>query len=174
MKAKSAGEVKLEAKYIILTLIAAAISYLAYYLRFPNSWSVFLMLVFSIILLKNFNSIRGVNVVIYMIIFTALILPLNIFVLNVSIGYKITAFIINLIIINFVANGLKRLRKWGLYLSIIVFALSLINIAVSIFLLVSRFISTLSYYASLASLVSSLAFSLLSICYLIKSKGYFA
>lgn len=172
-KIKYRNKIILSRNALIFTVIAAAMSYLAYYLRFPNSWTVLLMLVLSLALLKNFSSLRGVNVIIYSIIVTALLLPLNIFVLNVTLAYKIAAFIINLIIIIFVANGLRQMRKWGFYLTIIVFAFSLINIVMPIFSLLSKFDLTLPYSMTLANLIFSAAFSVLSLAYLIKSRKYF-
>jgi hypothetical protein len=166
-------EVRIESGYIIFSLIAAIAGYLSYYLKFPNSYSLLLMLVFSIALLNNFNSRKGISVLIYSLIVNALLLPLNLFALPISTLLQLVFLLINLLLLAVVLIGLKRLRKWGFYLAALVYIFSLLNALFSLFMSLNGVAFALPGCIAVCSILLSNVFLVLAIVYLIKSRGYF-
>jgi len=166
--------IAIKSRFIILTILAAVLSYIAYYLRFPNSFGIILGTIFLVLLLKNFKKINGVEVMIYLFIFNALLLPLAIFTLDIGLGYNIFFFVINLTLIALVVSGLKSLKKWGFYMTLLAIVLS----AVSLLKAFPSYIPflkdiTIPLILSMANDLISFALMISMLVYIVKSYKYF-
>ena len=168
-------ELNIKNKYILFALIAGLISYLAYFLRFPNSYSIIAITAFVILLARNFRKTGGLKVIVCYLLFSAVIVPLFLFLSEISIIYKIAMLIINLGIIGLSAVGLKKMKIWGVYLSIAIFFLSIINLISSLLLINSTYLSSgLPAILFIANTILAMAFLILSMAYLIKSAKNFS
>ena len=166
-------EIKIEFKYVLLTFVAALMGYIADFFRFPNSWTFALTLGFLILLIVNFNKRNGISILIYFMIWNALVLPLFIFSMKVALVSQILFLVINLVAYYLIISGLRRLKKWGFYLTIIVFALSLVNIIFALISSQTTFVFNLPNMLVLAKNIILLVFLITSVAYVIKSKKSF-
>jgi len=119
-KVKQDNKVKLEWKYVGLSVLAGLLYYLAYYLKFPNSYSAVVSLVLLFLLLKNFKSLNAVSIIIYSTIISAVILPMTVFLMPLSLTYQLIVLFVNLLLILVVSWGLYKTRRWAIILAIIV------------------------------------------------------
>lgn len=165
--------IKIEPKYIMLVFIAAAITYFSYYLRFPNSWSIFISLVFLVLLLKNFYTRNGIIVLLCAMLLDALVLPIVVNSTAINLEYRIAVFAINLIIFVVVATGLYKMKKWGFYAGIIVFALAALSSLFSSMQILKQLVFTLSGILFFANNLFAFILQIAALAYIIKSKRYF-
>jgi hypothetical protein len=171
---KKEEKIKLESKYLILTILAGLLYYLAYFLKFPNSYLILISIIVLIALFKNFNVISGIKALICLFIFNAITLPLVIIISQFNLIIQIIMFAVNVSLICLMIYGLKNLKKWAFYLALAVLILSCFNL-ISLFVLVlsQPFILTLSYVLFVVKNALSLLLLVFSFVYIIKSKKYF-
>jgi len=166
--------IKTEAEFIVASVILGILYYVAYFLKFPNTYTIFVYVIFLAALIKDFNNEKGIDVLIYLIMFSIIILPLMTFIQgNINI-YLISSFVIAMTALVFAIIGLRNMRKFGFYLTIILFGFSLIS---TIYLMIPFFKAfngfSTAFLIQLIRNLSSIALLVLSITYLTKSRGYF-
>ena len=180
-KAKSAvskidagKDVHLKFHYIMFIIISAVISYLALFLKFPNEWSVIVNVVLLVLLICNFKSKEGLLVVISAMILSILTLPITILSLPSSLTVGLMIFVINIVLMVLIIFGLKHLKMWGLYLTLAVFALSIISLVFTSLSYIQGFLPDLFYVSVLLRYLTMVLFYVLSGWFLLKHKGYFS
>jgi hypothetical protein len=114
--------------HVILVVVAALLSYIALFLKYPNTWSMILNLLLIGLLVYYLKSENGVIVIILAMLLSILTLPITIISMQVPLLYQIMIFAINAILMILIIFGLKHLTKWGYYLSIAVFAISILSL----------------------------------------------
>jgi hypothetical protein len=154
----------------MIVILAAMLSYFAYFIGYPNQWAFILNLALIGLLLYDFGNIDGTKVVIYALIFSVLALPINIFLLKASPYSPLILFGINMVMMLSIAAGLYYLKRWGFYVSIVMFALSIIGLIVMLLPILSG--TNFQLFWGLRQL-SSLIFFALSLVYVIKHRNYF-
>jgi len=163
--AKKAEGITLTAKYLLLTFAVSLITYLAYYLKFPNIWATIISLGFFTLIIANFKKIKGFEIIIYFIIWNIITLPLFAFLMEATLVNKIIIFAANLAFYLLIINGLKRLESWILYVLIIVFILSLISILSVFFVFLKDFVFDLRNIIFFAKNMFLSLFLVISIIY---------
>ena len=171
---KEEWKIEIKGKFILLVLLAAIINYAAYYLKFPNSYGVVLGILFLILLFRNFKKLSGIEVVIYLFILNALTLPLTVFTLGANLASKIIIFVFNIALINFVVSGLRSMKKWGFYLTLVSSVISIVMLFRNLLAyipLLSKI--TLPLVVSSANTLVSFALLVCIFVYIIRAKRYF-
>ena len=167
-------ELKLENKYIYLAFAAGLLYYAAYYLKFPNSYSAIISLFMVSFLAMGFKKTDGLKVIICSLIISLMTLASSAFSTSLPITYQMMVFSINLVILLLMIFGLKSLRKWGYYLSIAIFSVSIINlILVLVGYNMTYFSWSIQGIAMNLKNVLSLAFAAASITFLIRFRKSF-
>jgi len=163
-----------EAEFIVASVILGILYYVAYFLKFPNTYMILVYAIFLTALIKDFNNEKGIDVLVYVIMFSIIVMPLLTFVQgNVTI-YLASSFVISMTALVFAIIGLRNMKKFGFYLTIILFGLSLVNTAYFMIPFFKNFTSfSPTFLIQLIRNLGSIALLVLSIIYLIKSRGYF-
>ena len=112
-------KIKLEWKYVFLSLLAGALYYVAYLIKVPNSYSILVSLTLVSFLFMNFSDLKGVSIIIYSMIIAAMLLPKTIWLMPFNILAKIGILGINLFLIFVIIYGLVNLKRWAAVLSIL-------------------------------------------------------
>jgi len=167
MAEKRGQNLKLEKKYVFLSLLAGALYYAAYHLNVPNSYSLLVSLIFLTVFIKNFNKVEAVSIIIYFMIFTAAILPKTVYLLSGSMGYKLGMLALNLLILALVSYGVYNVRKWGSVLTILVSLLSSYLIATTVISVVTQKAFSASILLFILRNVSSVLMSFAIIVFLL-------
>jgi hypothetical protein len=177
------GTLKYNFKYVLLTLAASVISYVSVlnpYIKFPHVWTTILILGFLVLLLKNFKRIEGIKVLVYYVTWNLFILP-TVFVgitglnkiISAQIIFIFITLMINLILFLFMIYGLMKLKKWGLYFSLVVLALFIVNTGIGLFVGSLNIFPSLSENSFIIRNIVHLVFLILGFVYLIKVRKYF-
>jgi len=168
-----AKELKFEDKWVYLSLAIGALYYVAYYFKFPNSYSTVVSFVMLTLLIRNFKKIEGLKVIIYSLIISIMTLAIS------MIGYQsimasLVMLSLNLAVFLLMIFGLKGLRKWGFYLSIVMFIIGFVAIFSNIIGYDVQYFSwTAPNIVYNLNMISSLAFSMTSTYFLIKFRKSF-
>jgi len=173
IETKKSSRINLNTKYLLLTFAVSLITYLAYYLKFPNIWATALSIGFLALLIANFKKIKGIEIIIYFIIWNIITLPLFAFLMEATLVNKIIIFAANIIFYLLIINGLKKLEKWIIYVTVIVFIISLMNILSVFFIFLKGFVFDLRNIIFFAKNSLLSIFLIAAIIYLIKSREYF-
>jgi hypothetical protein len=161
-------------KYILLIVIAVLLSYITLLLKIQNYWSVIVNIALILLLWYNFRTHEGVLVIVSAMILSALTLPITVFSLSRSQEVQLIVFSVNMILVLLMALGLKHLTKWGLYLSIVVFAVSVVSLSIITYVyLASLSLSLFSVFALLKYL-TQIIFYVTSVWFLLKHRKYFS
>lgn len=168
------AEIKIEMKYALLSVLAGLLYYAADYLKYPNSYSLVIMLIFLICLMKSFKKAEGIKPVIYLMVFSAVILPLTLFSASMPLAYHIALLLLNLSLFMLIIYGLRKFRTWGFYLAVLTIAFSLFNLLYSVIAIISQYFTpTLSMAIFiLRNAVTCILFALMLV-YLFRFKGHF-
>jgi predicted neutral ceramidase superfamily lipid hydrolase len=169
---KAGNKIKLNLIYIILSILGGLLAYLAYSLKFPNTFNAIISIIFLVALIKNYKKISGINVLIYMLIMNAVITPLSAVLFPLNLIAQIIIFAINLIFIVALIIGLKSLKIWACYLALIAFILSAVNNIMALITSIPGVVFPASILFIL-QIVLAVAFALTAFVYLIKSRKYF-
>jgi hypothetical protein len=172
-KSLKISEIHIEFKYIMLVILAAMINYVAYYLKYPNVWGSLVNIVLLGLLIYDFKNIDGLKVIVYSIILSILSLPITVFMLKIPLVYQLIVFLINTILMVVIAVGLKHLRKWGFYISIITFILSIASLVMMVWPSINYFTPNIYYISLLLKQSISTIFYVLAIVYILKHRDYF-
>ena len=165
-------EIKFEKSKILLVILAAALYYIAYLLKFPNSAWLAITIVFLVLLFKNFSKKDGIEAIMYYIILILLVFPITAFLLDAALAYQIFALVINSAIFIFIILGLKKTSRWGFYLSLLIFAISIASAFSGSYSLIG-FAFSLSWAIQLLRISVSIVFMISAFIYLIKERRYF-
>ena len=114
-------ELKLNNKFVYLSFAAGALYYLAYYFKFPNSYSFILSFIFLTLLIKNFKKISGLEIIIYSLIVSLITLAPSINAGPYSFFTRVVLFLLNVLILLLMIFGLKSFKKWAQIFSAAVF-----------------------------------------------------
>lgn len=174
-KVRSKG-MKINFWYLILVVLASVLTYIAQYLKFPNTWTIIFVLAFIVLILKNFNKKKGIDVLVYFLMWNVLTLPLILLFMSfISSPLNWVYMIVNMLVNFLMITGLMINKKWGLWLSVVVFDLSIFVILSSLFLIPTNYFNPITIYAILAlgRTLILLVFMILSVVYLIKARKYF-
>ena len=172
-KTSKLSEIHIEFKYLMIVVLAAMLSYVAYYLKYPSTWAAILNIGLLVLLILDFHDINGVKVIIYAMILSVLSLPITVFLLNMPLLYQLIIFVINMVLMVFIAIGLKHLKRWGFYVAIVVFALSIVSLVAMILPVLGQFTWDQFFITLTLKQLFSGIFYALSIAYLIKHRNYF-
>ena len=132
MAKKRAKEFTLKKKYVLWSLAAGLLYYLAHYFNFPNSYGLAVSLTFLILLLKNFKTIKGNAIILYSMIVSAVIIPMTIGLVPYQLSLKLGLIAFNLLFIFVIGFGLFKLKKWAIVLAILVNLLSSYQLVYSV------------------------------------------
>lgn len=169
----NSNHLNLDLKYIIFSIVIGALSYLAYYLKFPKIYSIIISLVLLFLLIKNFGTIKSINIIFYLILLQFIVMPLNLWILPLSWMYLTIVTAINVIIFIFMLLGIYNLKKWGVILTIIVFLFSLATVTLSIIAILANFNATLPVLLGFSLMIISIGLVITLISTLIKSRANF-
>jgi len=157
----------------MIIIIAAMLSYVAYYLKYPNTWTGLLDLCLLILLILDINDIKGVKVLVYGMVISIIALPITIFSLKVPLLYQLIIFVINIVLLGFIAVGLKSLKKWGYVLALIVFVLSIASLVMAIWPAFSSATWSFNFIVLVLKQLFTVVFYAIGIVYLLKHRNYF-
>lgn len=148
-KVRSKG-MKINFWYLILVVLASVLTYIAQYLKFPNTWTIIFVLAFIVLILKNFNKKKGIDVLVYFLMWNVLTLPLILLFMSfISSPLNWVYMIVNMLVNFLMITGLMINKKWGLWLSVVVFDLSIFVILSSLFLIPTNYFNPITIYAIL-------------------------
>ena len=167
------SEIHIEFKYLVIVILAAMISYVAYYLKYPSTWAAILNLALIVLILVDYKNADGFKVIIYAMILSILSLPVTVFSMAVPLAYQLVIFALNIVLMVFITLGVKQLRKWGFYLALAVFALSILSLVMQLVPLFSQFSQGQFFITTLAKQFFSMVFYGLAIGYLVVNRRYF-
>lgn len=173
-EAKSAKGLMLDFRYILLSVAAGLVYYVAYYFKFPNSFNIIVTLVLLAALIKGFKKVDGVKAIMYMMIYMAVIMPLLILIIPISFYFQIGLIALNWAILLMVITGLKELRIWGFSLAQFVLMFSVVNVLAVFELLITQ-PPAMNIFSILfiSRNVITFAFLVVSFIYLIRSVKHF-
>ena len=173
-EAKSGKALMLDFRYILLSVAAGLIYYVAYYFRFPNSFSIIVTLAFLAALIKGFKKVDGVKAIMYMMIYMAVIMPLLILIIPISFYFQIGLIALNWAILLLVITGLKELKMWGFYLTQFALMFSMVNVLAVFELLITQPpIMNIFSILFISRNVLTFAFLAVSFIYLVRSVKHF-
>lgn len=126
------NEIKLNKKYTALTVLTALLVYAAYWINFSNLpelsnilWTG-VMIILSVMLFKNINKEKSIEILFYYAVLSLFLVPVAF--LSMAFDLQVILLIALNILLNLImAYGLKRKAKWGLYFTLVLFALSAIS-----------------------------------------------
>lgn len=124
-------DLKLSDKALYISFLAGALFYVAYYFKFPNSYSLLLSFIFLTLLIKNFKKIEGLKIIIYSLVISLITLAPSINIAS-SLARGISLFSLNAFILLLMIFGLKYMKKWAMVFSIIMLSLSWISVIIGI------------------------------------------
>lgn len=166
-------ELKLENKWVYLSFAVGALYYLAYYFKFPNSYSAVVSFILLTLLIKNFKKIEGLKVIIYSLFISIVTLAISMMGSS-SIVAGLIILALNLIILLLMIVGLKGFRIWGLYLSIVMFLIGLISVFNAVIGYDVQYFSwTAQNIIFNLKIFAAMSFSITSIAFLIKHRKAF-
>jgi hypothetical protein len=172
-KGAGGSELHMDFKHMMLIIVAALLSYLALLLRVSNTWSAIINITLLVLLLCFFKSKEGVLIIVSAMVLSVLTLPITVISMSAGLVPKIIIFVINLALLVLIALGLKHLKNWGFYLSIVVFILSIVSLAFITVPYIQAFAWKLEYIAVVLRYLSMIIFYAASIWFLIKHRKYF-
>ena len=123
---------KLERKYLLISVAAGLLYYLAYFLKIPNSYSLIVSLMLLILLLKNFKTIKGTAIILYSMIISAVLIPMTIWLMPYSIYSRLGIIAFNFLIVFAIGFGLFKLKRWAMVLAIVANLLSAYQLVYSV------------------------------------------
>ena len=168
---KEKPKVVLELKFIILSVLAGLLYYAAYLLNIPNSYALIISLVFIVSLIKKIGSISGINILIYILIFSMITIFSELF--TSSSAYTIASIVIDLLIMGILIFGLINLRKWALYFSLVVIAISAVVSIIGLVYLLSIMPLTIPAVIFTLGSISSIVLQICALAYILRSRKYF-
>ena len=166
-------EIHIEFKYLMIIIFVAMLSYVLYYFKFPNTWAALINLTLVVLLIMDFKDIKGVKVIVYAMILSVLLLPTTVFMLNMPVIYQLIVFLVNITLMILIAIGLKNLRRWGYYLGIIIFILSVISLVLTTIPALKGFVWNQFFVTITLKQLTSAVFFALAAVYLLKHRRYF-
>ena len=170
-----AKELKIENKYVYLSFAVGILYYLAYYLKFPNSYSAIVSFALLTLLIKNFKKIDGLKIVICSLIISLITLASSLTIGSYPLMTWLTIFLLNLMILLLMVFGLKGFKKWAFYLSVIMLALGVISVFGTIVNYDAQyFIWTIQNVIFNLKVIASISFSLAAIIFLMKFRKAFS
>jgi len=172
-QSEKVSNIHIEFKHLMIIIIAAMLSYVAYYLKYPNTWTGLLDLCLLILLILDINDIKGVKVLVYGMVISIIALPITIFSLKVPLLYQLIIFVINIVLLGFIAVGLKSLKKWGYVLALIVFVLSIASLVMAIWPAFSSATWSFNFIVLVLKQLFTVVFYAIGIVYLLKHRNYF-
>lgn len=172
---RSKKGLKLENKYIYLSFAAGLIYYLASYFKFPNSYGAVVSFILLTLLIMNFKKIDGLKIIICSLIISLITLAPSLNEGTASLFVRVIILLLNLLIIILMIFGLKDLKKWGFYLSIIFIVLGAIAVLINlIFYDATYFGWDLPNVIFNLKMIASLSFSVASLTFLIRFRKVFS
>jgi len=159
-------EVKIESKLVILSVLAGILGYFGF---LALTYNLLIQAIFFLLLIRNFKKIQGMSIFIYYMIFNMVSMPLLLASMNPEISSLIVTLTINVILILLIIAGIKKLKSWGFYLTIIILVFALINSITYYRFYNSGILKIMEVGNYLFSIVLIVSF----IVYLVKSKKYF-
>lgn len=120
---------KISAKSVIIALFLGLLVNVVYYISLAaiNIYTSVILLAFIVLLIKNFKKVEGIKFIIYFALFNLGTLTLFTFSKGITIS-AVFIFLINAIILLLIVIGLKRLKMWGVYLTIAGILVSIIRL----------------------------------------------
>ncbi len=171
IKKETVKELKLTKTPLVWTGIFIVLMYTAYFYNFPNLLYGLITLGFSIMLIKNFKTLKGFELLFYYLILGLLVLPLVF--LNYPPKYFAMLLGGNILVYLLMIYGLMKFKKWGFWLNLIILILSLANLAFVLSINLKLFFDNTTGIIIFAKNIMVILFSVLSVAYLIKHRKTF-
>jgi hypothetical protein len=169
-------EIRIQPKQLIATVVLAGMTYISYFLNFPNSWSVIVFLGFLISLIINYKNSGGIEIILHFVLWNLLTVPLFMLTTNNDLVRQLLILAISMLAYSFIVIGLSKLKRWGQILTIVLFSLSVLIVAFAAYVLLLAIIKTpsINYVIITVKNILLLALLVCSVTYLIERRSCFS